>query len=1161
MKRKDIAKFFEMKLRSFFKKKKPQSKNYPYQILDPYHVVGEQSGFENFYLVGDNWQSEDKKPIAILWKFNDWKLGFSSDYLPEYRTAFAPRRLKGGLTILSALRKLVVKPDVFIVWGYEKNRYLDAYAKFHNIPVFRMEDGFVRSSALGASHSTPYSLVLDRTGLYYNCQEPSDLENILNNYDFKTNPELLIKAQECISTLVRLNLSKYNPPELPSDGLNAKIKTRKRVAILGQVDNDASIRYGNPDSWQVEDLIRLAKYENPEAEVIYRPHPEVYKGYQQSSFKRKNIDYLATIMPPDEPLIEFLNSIDHVYTITSLSGFEALLRGIKVTCVGVPFYAGWGLTDDRVKVERRTARLSLVELFAGAYLLYPRYLGNLDDSYVGLNAACFKIIADREIGRTTTCNHLLRHNFEDAIKVAKTNHWPKIIFDHKDKLDSNVISKIFAEIDFSKVFYAREGCCFYQTIILFLISGALPDNVCRSIFIDNVRSYVNHSILNDLLLYLNQYFPGEYLVTHFSWLLTEKNECELAKQVLIREAENLRRDHAALNEDFFDNQDEVHSDHSHKVSEFLEDECDLWIEILEKSIVDRDLDKAIEFIKPLLLSTYSHTKVLKVAISIAEMKFDYESVVKLSQFSQGINVFFSNRLAIMAEMRASTYVPLECKDQYLNLFSKVISLKPDKIANIMLNVRMFPDLFDEEIINSMFEGMLLLDSEISARKCQAFMAIERPDKAEMIMEQIIAGGDNSDNTRILYSQALSFNGKLDEAFETMAISRALKLTTSNIHESLRLCVLDGRYSFSLDLLRLADKYLIPLGEMHKRKAFFGNRMLKDAFETFTEIQIVKTVAKYFKDKYYRFEEELQGNESVFALTIFGPGDEIRFASIYNMLSDVLNVQDIRVACSPRLIEIFSRSFRQLTFVPVARPRNSDIVNLSDYSDVPGSDIIGVVDNNAVKAIETSDRILFVTDLLSRCLPDYNAFPGVAYLKADEGRAQGFKQRLPDGVKLVGLNWRSSLTTHSRNEHYLTIEELEPLFTIPDVIFVNLQYDECGAELSWVHERYPDKLYNLDDVDQYNDFDSVAALMSCLDLVIAAATTVVELAGALGCPTWLFSNSSELDWRKIDAIGTDVWHNNTTIVEGEILGDKTSLVKEIRTRLIENLKSNFGRNAA
>ena len=64
---------------------------------------------------------------------------------------------------------------------------------------------------------------------------------------------------------------------------------------------------------------------------------------------------------------------DHIYTVSSHLGFEGLLRGKTVSAFGVPYYAGWGLTDDRVACPRRQRKLSLEELFAGAFIVYPRY--------------------------------------------------------------------------------------------------------------------------------------------------------------------------------------------------------------------------------------------------------------------------------------------------------------------------------------------------------------------------------------------------------------------------------------------------------------------------------------------------------------------------------------------------------------------------------------------------------------------------------------------------------------------------------------------------------------------------------------------------------------------------------------------------------------------
>src|SRR3546814_14983062 len=66
--------------------------------------------------------------------------------------------------------------------------------------------------------------------------------------------------------------------------------------------------------------------------------------------------------------------MDHVYVVTSTMGFEALLAGKPVTCFGLPWYAGWGATDDRQICNRRAATRSIDELFAAAYFPYTRYI-------------------------------------------------------------------------------------------------------------------------------------------------------------------------------------------------------------------------------------------------------------------------------------------------------------------------------------------------------------------------------------------------------------------------------------------------------------------------------------------------------------------------------------------------------------------------------------------------------------------------------------------------------------------------------------------------------------------------------------------------------------------------------------------------------------------
>ncbi|NJO33903.1 MAG: hypothetical protein HC869_12925, partial [Rhodospirillales bacterium] len=65
---------------------------------------------------------------------------------------------------------------------------------------------------------------------------------------------------------------------------------------------------------------------------------------------------------------------DRVHVATSLAGFEALMHGVPVSTYGMPFYAGWGLTEDQTQNSRRTRSITLDELVAAALILYPRYV-------------------------------------------------------------------------------------------------------------------------------------------------------------------------------------------------------------------------------------------------------------------------------------------------------------------------------------------------------------------------------------------------------------------------------------------------------------------------------------------------------------------------------------------------------------------------------------------------------------------------------------------------------------------------------------------------------------------------------------------------------------------------------------------------------------------
>ena len=109
-------------------------------------------------------------------------------------------------------------------------------------------------------------------------------------------------------------------------------------------------------------------------------------------------DRWADVTLTDTPIGPLLARVDAVWTITSLAGFEALLRGCTVTTLGAPFYAGWGLTRDLgpVPARRRAGPRPSLEALVHAVLIdYPRYR----DPVTGLPCPVEIVVERLESGR------------------------------------------------------------------------------------------------------------------------------------------------------------------------------------------------------------------------------------------------------------------------------------------------------------------------------------------------------------------------------------------------------------------------------------------------------------------------------------------------------------------------------------------------------------------------------------------------------------------------------------------------------------------------------------------------------------------------------------------------------------------------------------------
>jgi len=298
--------------------------------------------------------------------FTRWKQKYIHSFLEEY----------GEQVFISsaadAIKKGFDDSSQLVSWASkEQSEVIKIAQKWGGVPWF-IEDGFIRSTGLGSDLTAPASIVLDKTGIYYDPCQSCDLEGILQTKKF-TDSEL-VRAQSLKRAFINNQLSKYNlGGSFNKDSLVLE-PNQRLILIPGQVEDDASIKKGCIDINTNSSLIKAVRDKNPEAFLIYKPHPDVVSGNRKGKVEKSVTDANCDLVLLDASITDCLAVVGEVHTMTSLVGFEALMRDLKVVCYGIPFYSGWGLTDDSHKVERRTRKLKLDELVHATLIDYPLYM-------------------------------------------------------------------------------------------------------------------------------------------------------------------------------------------------------------------------------------------------------------------------------------------------------------------------------------------------------------------------------------------------------------------------------------------------------------------------------------------------------------------------------------------------------------------------------------------------------------------------------------------------------------------------------------------------------------------------------------------------------------------------------------------------------------------
>ncbi|XHC10763.1 hypothetical protein ABWH98_25080 [Labrenzia sp. ac12] len=280
--------------------------------------------------------------------------------------------------------------DAIAGWGHKPTAdRAREIARLQGIPYIAFEDGFLRSISPGTSEK-PLSMVMDRTGIYYDARQPSDLEAMVRKR--ASSPQPLAQIRLSMENLRKSRLSKYNNSKiLDASALQLKAsRPEDRVLVVDQTAGDASIAGAMASEDTFAEMLDAAATENPGAEIIVRVHPEARLGRKSGHFGYERLQEIAKARPEvgkalktdllrltAEPINPWslLEACSTLYCVSSQLGFEGVMAGCAVHCFGASFYNGWGLTSDRSKKKiNGREKVSIEVLFAAVYLDYVKYI-------------------------------------------------------------------------------------------------------------------------------------------------------------------------------------------------------------------------------------------------------------------------------------------------------------------------------------------------------------------------------------------------------------------------------------------------------------------------------------------------------------------------------------------------------------------------------------------------------------------------------------------------------------------------------------------------------------------------------------------------------------------------------------------------------------------
>lgn len=991
----------------------------------------------------------DLKSFSLLVGFSNWKLFFIEKFIKE-KFLFSTKKIN-FINLFFHILFAPTKPKKIYIWGYEIGHWALLVSKIFNIKISRVEDGYLRSFDLGKEHNQANSLVIDNESLHFDKNGKSIIHELISEeIDEKiTNQHAEYFIKFCKNNFIT-KYSAINKKHLDTiERINNLFPAANFIGVVGQKPNDKSMIYGNPKSYSNFSIFYKALKENKDSIIIFKQHPDVVDNLLTDIlirlfciFSKRTFFIKDKFLSP----IYFINRSNVIYTISSTIGLEALIHDKKTVVFGTPFYAGYGLTEDRVKIERKKKLITKEQLIYNYIYRYCKYSANINkyleflpsinkkNAFVG----SFYQEQDSEI-------NLLLHVF---INTPTERNLISILNFIKPFKDINKYSILF----FLKNFMDGKSIDSKSNLIFYLD---------------------NYTFSNQIIISLNRNRSIVKFIT-ITKKINSFNGLELSG-----------------------------------LADLFSADINLFLENINKLYSNMNLtEEQLELAKYGVINI-SHKEIFNMIKTTNDKDLYFFALIQY--FKKGGSL----RLPLKFFLLEQNYSQSKVRE-ILNFLSDLY------FSNISLEIVLF-SIEQEKYYKALYFLKKLLSRNIISYDIYLY-------------------------------HYLSINIKMNN-FD-LADEMLQKIEISNIN-FLRLKIITNahfkRYEENLKLIsrtKLMKK--INISPVLYRRAYNSLSMDYEMWSCYNQENIVQVLKDYFKNNYLSPSNKII-NDDLLIISLWGPGDEIRFASIYNLIFSKFfknTSKKLYITCDPRLEDIFKFIFPEIIFIPVKRLRDWEF--LPDSRDkVFKESLYKILNNDVIEKIEKENiDVCSITEFLPIFYPTKKKPFSISFLNKyfKEEKSNKFNNK-----KLkVGICWRSSLISSERSVHYLKLNLVKNLIKKnPEIDFYSLQYDNCDEEISDINKE-SDLIKIFKNKNLKNNFKDLATSIRQMDLVIAPANTIAEFSGALGHKTILFTFGDELNYR-IGYDLQDIWFPSIKIIQTNF-GDTEKMLSKLNLELSELLKN-------